>query len=135
MTGRAQVPFRARYGRWRQFAICILLLAISALVLQAPIHASPAGHALHQQQTATASHCAQHHMPDDHGAGPSGGCVGDDGGLSLVNCCQTCLIAAVPIEPLALGASTEGEVFLGLRPDCCGRSPEGILRPPCLIAV
>jgi hypothetical protein len=48
MTKRAGVKFRASCGRLRRFAICILLLAIGALVLQVPVHASPTGHAIHQ---------------------------------------------------------------------------------------
>ena len=46
MTKRAGVKFRASCGRLRRFAICILLLAIGALVLQVPVHASPTGHAI-----------------------------------------------------------------------------------------
>ena len=135
MTKRAGVKFRASCGRLRRFAICILLLAIGALVLQVPVHASPTGHAIHQQQSAaTAGHCTQHHMLVDHGAGSTAGCVSADSGVSLVDCCQACLIAAVPVEPPALGVSASSEVFLGLRRDFCGRSPEGILKPPRLIA-
>ena len=135
MRERARVAFRAGYGRLRQVAVCILLLAIGALVLQTPAHAGPAGHAIHQQQSAaTAGHCTQHHMLVDHGAGSTAGCVSADSGVSLVDCCQACLIAAVPVEPPALGVSASSEVFLGLRRDFCGRSPEGILKPPRLIA-
>ncbi len=50
MSGRARSVFRADCSRLRRFAICILLLAIGALVLQVPVHAGPAGHAIHQQQ-------------------------------------------------------------------------------------
>ena len=135
MSGRFRVAFAARCGRLRQFAIGILLLAISSLVLQGVAHASPTGHALHREQSAaTASHCGQHHLPGDHGAETSAGCESDDGGQMLADCCQTCLIAAVPVEPPALGVSASSEVFLGLRRDFCGRSPEGILKPPRLIA-
>ena len=135
MNGSARVAGRARCGGLRQFAICILLLAISALVLQVPAHASPAGHAIHQQQSAaTAGHCTQHHMLVDHGAGSTAGCVSADSGVSLVDCCQAWLIAAVPVEPPALAVSARSEVVLGLLRDFCGRSPAGILKPPRLIA-
>ena len=135
MTKRAGVKFRASCGRLRRFAICILLLAIGALVLQVPAHASPAGHAIHQEQTAaTASHCARHHMPDEHGADRFAGCVSDDGSPNLADCCQTCLTAAVLVEPPTLGPAANGEAFTLMHPDPRDRSPEGILRPPRLIA-
>ena len=135
MTGRARTAFRAGYDRLRRFAICILLLAIGALVLQVPAHASPAGHAIHQEQTAaTASHCARHHMPDEHGADRFAGCVSDDGSPNLADCCQTCLTAAVLVEPPTLGPAANGEAFTLMHPDPRDRSPEGILRPPRLIA-
>lgn len=135
MTGQAHSAFRAGYSRWRRFAICILLLAIGALVLQVPVHAGPARHAIHQQQAAaTASHCAEHHMPDGHGAGSSAGCVSDDIGFSLADWCPTCLTAAVLVAPPTVGPPVRGEVFTVVRPDPHGRSPEGILRPPRLIA-
>jgi hypothetical protein len=117
----------------RQFAIGLLLLALSALVLQGVAHASPTGHALHQS-AATASQCAQHHLPGDHGAETSAGCESDDGGEMLADCCQTCLIAAVPAQPLTFGPSVNGEPFRVMHPDAWERSPEGILRPPRLIA-
>lgn len=135
VNGCARVAVRARCGGLRQFAICILLLAISALVLQAPAHASPAGHAIHQEQTAaTASHCARHHMPDEHGADRFLGCVSDDGSPNLADCCQTCLTAAVLVEPPTLGPAANREVFTLMHPDPRDRSPEGILRPPRLVA-
>ena len=135
MTKRAGVKFRASCGRLRRFAICILLLAIGALVLQVPVHASPTGHAIHQQQSAaTAGHCTQHHMLVDHGAGSTAGCVSADSGVSLVDCCQACLIAAVPVGPLTFGPSVNGELFRVMHRDPWERSPEGILRPPRLIA-
>lgn len=135
MTGRARTAFRAGYDRWRRFAICILLLAISALALQAPIHASPAGHAIHQQQAAaTAGHCAQHHMPDDHGADQPAGCLNGDSGQGPADCCQICLTAVVLVPPPEFGPSVTGEVFTVVRPDPHDRSPEGILKPPRLIA-
>jgi hypothetical protein len=135
MNGSARVAGRARCGGLRQFAICILLLAISALVLQVPAHASPAGHAIHQEQTAaTASHCARHHMPDEHGADRFAGCVSDDGSPNLADRCQTCLTAAVLVEPPTLGPAANGEAFTLMHPDPRDRSPEGILRPPRLIA-
>ncbi|ARJ70330.1 hypothetical protein B0A89_12530 [Paracoccus contaminans] len=119
----------------RQFAIGILLLAISSLVLQGVAHASPTGHALHREQSAaTASHCGQHHLPGDHGAETSAGCESDDGGQMLADCCQTCLIAAVPVGPLTFGPSVNGELFRVMHRDPWERSPEGILRPPRLIA-
>lgn len=135
MTGHVRAAFRARHRRSRQFAIGILLLFISAMLGQAPVHVGTAGHALQQQQTATASHGLQHHMPDDRGAAPSGGCNGHDNGLSPVGCCQTCLIAAVPVDPPAFDALTKDGFFTGPCPGSSERSPEGILRPPCLIAV
>lgn len=135
MTGRTQFAFRAGYSRWRRFAICVLLLAISAMVLQVPVHASPAGHAIHQQQAAaTASHCAQHHMPDNYGVDQSAGCVNTDGNPNLADCCQTCLTAAALVAPPTFGPSVSGEVFTVVRPDLHDRSPEGILKPPRLIA-
>ena len=135
MTGRVRAAFRVRCGRLRQFAVCILLLAIGALVLQVPVHAGPAGHAIHQQQVAaTASHCAQPHLPDEHGADQSAGCVSDDGSPNLADCCQTCLTAAVLVEPPTLGPAANGEAFTLMHPDPRDRSPEGILRPPRLIA-
>jgi hypothetical protein len=119
----------------RQFAVCILLLAIGALVLQAPAHASRAGHAIHQQQAAaTASLCAGHHVPDDHGADPGAGCVKADGSPNLAHCCQTCLTVAVLVAPPEFGPPMSGEVFTVVRPDPHDRSPEGILRPPRLIS-
>ena len=135
MSGRGRAAFRARCGRLRQFTVSILLLAISALVLQVPVHASPAGHAIHQQQAAaTASHCAEHHMPDDHGAGPSAGWVDTDVSLNLADCCQTCLAAAVLVAPPTVGPPVRDGVFTVVRPDPHDRSPEGILRPPRLLA-
>ncbi|MFC3704299.1 MULTISPECIES: hypothetical protein [Alphaproteobacteria] len=135
MSGRARAVFRARCGQLRQFAVSILVLAIGALVLQVPVHASPAGHAIHQQQAAaTASHCAEHHMPDDHGAGPSAGCVNTDVSPNLVDCCQTCLAAAVLVAPPEFGPPVNGEAFTVVRHDPHDRSPEGILRPPRLAA-
>ena len=135
MTKRAGVKFRASCGRLRRFAICILLLAIGALVLQVPVHASPTGHAIHQQQAAgTASHCANHHMADDHGADQSAGCANADGSPNLADCCQTCLAAAVLVAPPTVGPPVSGEVFTVVRPDPHDRSPEGILKPPRLIA-
>ena len=135
MTGRVRAAFRVRCGRLRQFAVCILLLAIGALVLQAPAHASRAGHAIHQQQAAaTASHRAQHHMMDDRGANPSAGCVNTDGSPNLAGCCQICLTAAIPVAPLTVSPPVNGEVFTVVRPHPHDRSPEGILRPPRLIA-
>lgn len=135
MSRRTRGAFAARCGRLRQFAVGILLLAISSLVLQGVAHASPTGHALHREHSAaTASQCAQHHLPGGHGAETSAGCVSDDGGQMLVDCCQTCLIAAVPVEPLTFGPSVNGEPFKIMQPDAWERSPEGILRPPRLIA-
>ena len=135
MSGRFRVAFAARCGRLRQFAIGILLLAISSLVLQGVAHASPTGHALHREQSAaTASHCGQHHLPGDHGAETSAGCESDDGGQMLADCCQTCLIAAVPAQPPTFGPSVNGEPFRVMHRDPWERSPEGILRPPRLIA-
>ena len=135
MSGRARSAFRAGCGRLRQFAICILLLAIGALVLQAPAHASPAGHAIDQQQAAaTASHCAGHHLPDDHGADPDAGCVRADGSPDLADCCQICLTGAVLVAPPEFGPPVSGEVFKVVRTDPHDRSPEGILRPPRLSA-
>lgn len=110
MSGRAGVAFATGCGRLRQFAVALLLLAVSALVLQGVAHASPTGHALHQS-AATASQCAQHHLPGDHGAETSAGCESDDGGEMLADCCQTCLIAAVPAQPLTFGPSVNGEPF------------------------
>lgn len=131
MTGRARAVFRTGCGRLRQVAICIVLLAIGALVLQGPAHASPAGHAIHQQQAAgTASHCAGHHLPDHHGADPGAGCVTTDGSPNLADCCQICLTAVVLVAPPEFGPSVSGEVFTVVRPDPHDRSPEGILRPP-----
>lgn len=136
MTGRARVACARTCDRLRRFAISILVLAIGAFVLQAPAHASPARHAQHRAQAATpASHSARHPMPNDHGADRSTCCVNDDSGLVLVDCCQACVVTAIPVEPLALGASMTGEVFVGLRADPVARSPEAILRPPRLIAL
>ena len=135
MTERAGVKFRASCGRLRRFAICILLLAIGALVLQVPVHASPTGHAIHQQQAAAqASHCTQHHASDDHGANQSPSCVNTDGSPNLADCCQTCLTAAVPVAPPEFGPPVNGEAFTVVRHDPHDRSPEGILRPPRLAA-
>ena len=135
MSGRARSVFRADCSRLRRFAICILLLAIGALVLQAPAHASSAGHAIDQQQAApTASHCAGHHLPDDHGADPGAGCVRADGSPNLADCCQICLTAAILVAPPEFGPPVNGEVFTVLRPDPHDRSPEGILKPPRLNA-
>ena len=135
MNGSARVAGRARCGGLRQFAICILLLAIGALVLQVPVHASPTGHAIHQQQAAAqASHCTQHHASDDHGANQSPSCVNTDGSPNLADCCQTCLTAAVPVAPPEFGPPTSGEAFTVVRPDLHDRFPEGILRPPRPIA-
>ncbi len=135
MSGRARVAFATGCGRLRQFAIGILLLAVSALVLQGVAHASPTGHALHRDQSvATASHCAQHHRSGDHGAATSAGCENDDGGEMLADCCQTCLIAAVPAQPPTFGPSVNGEPFRVMHRDPWERSPEEILRPPRLIA-
>jgi hypothetical protein len=115
----------------RRFAVGILLLAIGAVVMQAPAHASPAGHAVHQQQAAgTASHCVGHHLSDDLGADPATGCVKADGSPDLAGCCQTCLTAAVLVAPPEFGPPVSGEVFTVVRPDPHDRSPEGILRPP-----
>ncbi len=131
MTGRTRAVFRAGYGRLRRFAVGILLLAIGAVVMQAPAHASPAGHAVHQQQAAgTASHCVGHHLSDDLGADPATGCVKADGSPDLAGCCQTCLTAAVLVAPPEFGPPVSGEVFTVVRPDPHDRSPEGILRPP-----
>lgn|GEM_PF-1999222 len=128
MSRRARAVFRARCGRLRQFAVCIFLLAIGALVLQVPVHASPGGHSVHQQQTAaTASHCTQHHMPDDRGADHSTGRVNGDGSPNLADCCQTCLTAAVLVAPPVVGPPVNGKVFTVVRPDPHDRSPEGIL--------
>ena len=135
MTGRVRAAFRVRCGRLRQFAVCILLLAIGALVLQVPAHAGPAGHAIHQQQVAaTASHCAQPHLPDEHGADQSAGCLNEDSGQGPADCCQICLAAAVLVAPPTFGPSVNGEVFTVVRTDPHDRSPEGILKPPRLIA-
>ncbi len=135
MTGRARAAFGAKCCRLRQFAVYILLFAIGALVLQVPVHAGPGGHAIHQQQAAgTASHCARHHMPDEHGADRFAGCVSDDGSPNLADRCQTCLTAAVLVEPPTLGPAANGEAFTLMHPDPRDRSPEGILRPPRLIA-
>ena len=111
MTKRAGVKFRASCGRLRRFAICILLLAIGALVLQVPVHASPTGH-----------------------ANQSAGCVNTDSSPNLADCCQTCLTAAVPVAPPEFGPPTSGEAFTVVRPDPHDRFPEGILRPPRPIA-
>lgn len=135
MTGRARSVFRAGCAQLRRFVICILLLAIGALVLQAPAHASPAGHAIDQQQAAaTASHCAGHYLPDDLGADPGGGCVKADGSPDLADCCQICLTAAVLVALPGFGPPVSGEAFTVVRPDLHDRSPEGILRPPRLIS-
>ena len=135
MTERAGVKFRASCGRLRRFAVYILLFAIGALVLQVPVHAGPGGHAIHQQQAAaTASLCAGHHVPDDHGADPGAGCVKADGSPNLAHCCQTCLTVAVLVAPPEFGPPMSGEVFTVVRPDPYGRSSEGILRPPRLIS-
>ncbi|MFO7310302.1 MAG: hypothetical protein DIU59_017060 [Pseudomonadota bacterium] len=135
MTGRARAAFGAKCCRLRQFAVYILLFAIGALVLQVPVHAGPGGHAIHQQQAAgTASHCANHHMADDHGADQSAGCANADGSPNLADCCQTCLAAAVLVAPPTVGPPVSGEVFTVVRPDPHDRSLEGILKPPRLIA-
>lgn len=135
MSGRAGGAFGARRGRLRCFAVGILLLAVSAFVLQAAVHASPGGHAVHQDwAAATARHCAEHHMPSDHDSDPSAGCVSDDTGLSPMDCCQACPVAAVLVEPLTFAAPVNGVPFSDAHADPCEQSPDGILRPPRLIA-
>ena len=111
MSGRFRVAFAARCGRLRQFAIGILLLAISSLVLQGVAHASPTGHALHREQSAaTASHCAQHHMSGDHGAATSAGCESDGGGQMLA----TCTVSAEGGDgDLKISSRADGQVFAG----------------------
>ena len=76
----------------------------------------------------------QHHVSDDHGANQSAGCVNTDSSPNLADCCQTCLIAAVPVAPPEFGPPTSGEAFTVVRPDPHDRFPEGILRPPRPIA-
>lgn len=115
-------------GRLRQFAIYILLLAVGALALQAPAHASPAGHSVYAELvTLSTGHCAGHHQ---HDAQASAGCLSKAGSQPLADCCQACLTAAVPVAPPTLGAAATGDVFGVVRPDRCERTPEGILRPP-----
>ncbi len=134
MSGRSRVAVGAGSDWLRRFAIGILLLSFSAFVLQAAAHASPGGHFFHQElATATTSDCAQHHTSGHHGADPAAGGVSDDIGLSLMDCSQACLAAAVLVEPLTFAPSVEGDVSSRTHPDHCGRSPDGILRPPRLI--
>lgn len=121
ISGLARCALLCRLG--------LLLIVVGLVALQPAAHASPGGHSVHQDQAvATVSHCTQFHASGDHGADPAEGT-----GSSAVDC-QLCLTAAVPLEPLTLAASVNGELFSVTRPDPCERSPEGILRPPRLIA-
>jgi len=119
----------------RQFAICILLLRVPLISDGlAAVNRAVGALGAQEQTAATASHCARHHMPDEHGADRFAGCVSDDGSPNLADCCQTCLTAAVLVEPPTLGPAANGEAFTLMHPDPRDRSPEGILRPPRLIA-
>ena len=120
ISGLARCALLCRLG--------LLLMVVGLVALQPAAHASP-GHSVHQDQAvATVSHCTQFHASSDHGADPA------DGTVSSAVDCQLCLTAAVLLEPLTFTASVNGELFRIMRPDPCERSPEGILRPPRLIA-
>lgn len=117
-------------------AICILLLAIGALVLQARSHAGPAGLAIHHQQAAaTTPFCAGHHLPDMQDAALYAGCASDESGGYPADCCQSCLIVALSVGSPIPAPPLRGEFFMVRYPDPLGRSLESPLRPPRLVAM
>lgn len=115
---------RRAWAGLRQLALCILLIAFAALVLQAPAEAGPGPHALHQDHAGRTSHCAGHHKAQ--ASDPAQDCAGDAGGL----CCQVCLAVILPAGPLPVALPLAGESTrqddLTLR----ARTPDGLLRPP-----
>ncbi|WP_299358636.1 hypothetical protein [uncultured Paracoccus sp.] len=132
MAGRGA----ARSNWLRRFALGLLLLAIGAFVLQVPAHAGSNGHVAHNERPAAeSSHCAQNALLNDHGGNASSDCAADETGAVQVECCQSCLVAAVPVAPPSFDRSVTPEVFPRLLADPFERSPEEILRPPRMLAV
>ena len=107
----------------RQLALCILLIAFSALVLQAPAEAGSGHHAAHQTHAGMTGHCAGYHKTASDLA-PD--CSDNKGGI----CCQACLAVVLTAGPLPIVLSQTGVSFRQdasvLRP----RSSDRLLRPP-----
>lgn len=132
VIGRVQVAFRLRDDRLRHLSIMLLLLALGAVLLQPVAHAGAGGHPAHQDVAAITQPCTGSHASGDGTAVEH--CDSGTAGFGLLDCCQACLVAAIPPDPQALPPFPGNGHLSSMRPDPSGRIPAAILRPPRLIA-
>lgn len=132
VNGRAQVVFRLRRDWLRHLSTALLLLAFSAFFLQPLAHASPRGHSVHHDAAiaAVAQLCAH---SDASGEGHEASVKHRDQeetAPGVLDCCQACLVAAIPPEAKSLSRHPGSDHLSRLSPSHFGRTPPGILRPP-----
>ena len=108
----------------RQLALCILLIAFAALVLQAPAEAGAGPHAPHRDHAGMTGHCPGHDEAQASDRAPD--CADDMGGM----CCQACLAVVLPAGPPPVALPQAGESFRQEALDLRARSPDRLLRPP-----
>lgn len=135
VNGRARAVFRLRRDWLGHFSAALLLLAFSALILQPLAHASPSGHSVHRDAAvaATMQPCAHFHASGDERETSVAHCDQDKTGLSVLDCCQACLVAAITPETRSLSPEAGSDHPSHLSTGHFGRTPPGILRPPRLI--
>lgn len=135
MSGRSKIALRLGRNWQHRLSTGLLLLAFSAFFLQPVAHASPSGHSAHAGAAAgaMAQPCAQSHASGDIGEISVEKCDSDDAELTQVDCCQACLVAAIPPEMPLLLPSVSGDHLSRIKLDRFGCAPTGILRPPRLI--
>lgn len=135
-NGCTQMVSRSRRDWLRHLSTALLLLAFSAFILQPLAHASPSGHSVRHDAAVAAmtQPCAHSHVSGDGHATPVAHCDQDKTGLSVLDCCQACLVAAITPEIQSLSPQVGSDHLSRLNPDHFGRTPPGILRPPRLIA-
>lgn len=134
VNGRAQVAFRLPSDWLRHLSTALLLLAVSAFFLQPLAHAGPSGRSAHHDVAITtmAQPCAYTHSSDYGHEASIKHCEQDNTVSGVVDCCPTCLVAAITPESQSLTPHASSEHLRLLVPNHIGRVLPGILRPPRL---
>lgn len=114
---------RRAWADLRHLALCLLLIAFTALVPQAPAEAAAEHHSVHPDHSGMTSHCAGHQKAQAPDTAPD--CTGAAG-----LCCQACLAVALPAGSLPLDLPQARESFRQEVPILRTISPERLLRPP-----
>lgn len=113
---------RRAWAGLRQLALCVVLIALAALGLQAK--ADPGPNAIHQDHAVMTGHCAGHHTTQPSDLAED--CSGDLGGI----CCQSCLAVFLPAGSLHVALPQVGKSVRQEAPVRRARSHDRILRPP-----